>query len=126
MHPSPIIAGPSSFPSSTQHSLSNSPEMSATPITPLSLTYDAVGGLVYPGGTPAFDNGFDSFVPSPVSSDNGYLGGVDGMADVFQAKGLDQDGWQAAADAVYAQVGDDETQRGMADTLMDELMVDAM
>ncbi|KAM5542298.1 hypothetical protein V8D89_004171 [Ganoderma adspersum] len=121
VHPSPVIAGPSSCPPTNQHALSNSPEMS-TPITPLSLAYDAAGSLLYPDGTSAFDNGFDSFEPSPVSSDNGHLCGFGGMAEALQAKGFDQDGWQAAAAAVHAQLGDDETPRAAANTLMAELM----
>ncbi|PIL29993.1 transcription factor [Ganoderma sinense ZZ0214-1] len=111
----------SSFPQANQHVLSNSPETS-TPITPLSLAYDAAGSLMYPTGPSAFDNGYDSFEPSPVSSDNGHLGGFDGLADVLQAKAFDQDGWQAAAAAVHAQLADDETPRAAPNTLMAELM----
>ena len=78
--------------------------------------------MMYPTGPSAFDTGYDSFEPSPMSSDNGHLSGFDAMADVLQGKGFDQDGWEAAAAAVHAQLGDDETPRASANTLMAELM----
>ena len=83
------------------------------------------------GGTPAFkdvsdafdaSNAFDAFDASPVSSDDGPWSAFHEMAEALQAKGFDQDGWQAAVAAVHAQLGDDETPRAAPNTLMAELM----
>ena len=126
MHPSPVIAIPSSFPPANEHALSNSPEM-PTPVTPLSLAYGATGNLMYPEAT-AFDNGFDTFEPSPVSSDDGHLCAFDEMTDALRARAFDQDGWHSAAASVHAQLADDETPRAAAGSIMAELLgpIDSM